>query len=432
MLKYLSQIWRSKDLRTKILFTVGALILFRLTTQISIPGANLEAIRAIFQQNTFLGIFSALTGGSAENFSIVMMGVSPYINASIIMQLLTVIIPKLEALSKEGEQGQKTINKYTRWLTVPLAFLQSYGTVLLLSSQSQVPILENIKDPYVILPVMLTITTGTLWLMWLGEIITEKGIGNGISLLIFTGIVAGMPQIVAQSLYLGQTDTQALIPFVSTVLFTIIMLVVIVLVTEAERKIPITYAGMRFQGRGEQSTLPIRLIQAGMIPIIFAVSLVSFPSLIATFMQRAKAEWVRGVGDFLSVNFAPNSTPYLVLYFIFIILFTYFYVSITFNPKQVAENIQKRGGYIPGIRPGSQTVEFLGKTSNRLNLFGGTFLAIIAVAPILLQFVLSGSRAGSVQALISGSGMIIVVGVVLELVRQINAQLVMHDYDKLV
>lgn len=432
MLKYLAQIWRSKDLRNKILFTLGALLLFRLTTQVSIPGANLEALRSIFQTNTFFGIFSALTGGSAENFSIVMMGVSPYINASIIMQLLTVIIPKLEALSKEGEQGQKTINKYTRWLTLPLAFVQSYGTILLLSSQSQTPILENVTDPKIILPVMLTITTGTLWLMWLGEIITEKGIGNGISLLIFTNIVAGMPQIVAQSLYLGQTDASTLIPFISTLLFTIILLVVIILVTEAERKIPITYAGYRFQGRGEQSNLPIRINQAGMIPIIFAVSLVSFPGLIASFMQRAKAEWMHDIGSFLSSNFSPSSWLYLVLYFLFIILFTYFYVSITFNPKQVAENIQKRGGYIPGIRPGSQTVDYLGKTSNRLNLFGGTFLAIIAVAPILLKIIMSGSTTGSVQSLISGAGMIIVVGVVLELVRQINAQLVMHDYDKLV
>lgn len=432
MFKYLAQIWRSKDLRNKILFTVGALILFRLTTQISIPGANLESLRMIFQRNSFFGIFSALTGGSAENFSIVMMGVSPYINASIIIQLLTVIIPKLEALSKEGEHGQKTLNKYTRWLSLPLAFLQSYGTILLLNSQAQNPIIDNIHDPKVILPVMLIITTGTLWLMWLGEIITEKGIGNGISLIIFTNIVAGLPQIVAQSLYLGQTDASALIPFISMLLITIILLVIIVLVTEAERKIPITYAGHRFQGRGEQSTLPIRINQAGMIPIIFAVSLVSFPSLLAQFMQRAKTEWVKDVGNFLTTAFSPQSMLYLALYFLFIVLFTYFYVSITFNPKQVAENIQKRGGYIPGIRPGSQTVEYLSKISNRLNLFGGTFLAAIAVAPILISMAFSGSTAGNVSTLISGAGMIIIVGVVLELVRQINAQMVMHDYDKLV
>lgn len=432
MFKYIAQIWRSKDLRNKIIFTISALVVFRLTSQISLPGANTDALRSIFQQNAFFGIFSALTGGSAERFSIILMGVSPYINASIIVQLLAVIIPKLEALSKEGEQGQKTLNKYTRWLTLPLALLQSYGTILLLNSQSQVPIIENLKDPSVILPIMLTITTGTLWLMWLGEIITEKGIGNGISLIIFTNIVSGIPQVVAQSLYLGQSDAQALIPFVSTILFTIILLVLIVLVTEAERKIPITYAGHRFQGRGEQSTLPIRINQAGMIPIIFAVSLVSFPSLLSRFFQQAQAAWLRAIGDFLATNFAPNSNTYLILYFMFIVVFTYFYVSITFNPKQVAENIQKRGGYIPGIRPGTQTVEYLGKISNRLNLFGGVFLALIAVAPILMRIIFSGSRTGAVTQLISGAGMIIIVGVVLELVRQINAQLVMHDYDKLV
>ncbi|MBI2453846.1 preprotein translocase subunit SecY [Candidatus Peregrinibacteria bacterium] len=432
MLKYISQIWRSKDLRNKILFTIGAIVVFRITTQISIPGANLLAIRNIFQQNAFFGIFSALTGGSAENFSVVLMGVSPYINASIIVQLLAVIIPKWEALSKEGEQGQKILNKYTRWLTLPLAFLQSYGTIVLLNANSQIPIIENLNDPKVLLPVMLTITTGTIWLMWLGEIITEKGIGNGISLLIFTNIVAGMPQIVAQGLYLGQTDTKALIPLVGNILFTIIMLVIIVIVTEAERRIPITYAGMRAQGRGEQSTLPIRINQAGMIPVIFAVSLVSFPSLLSQFMGRSGKEWVRTIGDFFAQYFNPQSMTYLVLYFLFIILFTYFYVSITFNPKQVAENIQKRGGYIPGIRPGSQTVEYLSKTSNRLNLFGGTFLAAIAVAPIILGKILSGSGTGNIQDLISGAGMIIVVGVVLDLVRQINAQLIMHDYEKLV
>lgn len=432
MFKYFSQIWRSKDLRNKILFTIGALLLFRITTQVSIPGVNLEALRSIFQQNSIFGIFSALTGGSAENFSIVLMGVSPYINASIIVQLLTVIIPKLEAISKEGEQGQKQLNKYTRWLTLPLAFLQSYGMILLLNSQAQTPLIDNIRDPKVLLPIMLTITTGTLWLMWLGEIITERGIGNGISLIIFVNIVAGMPQIVAQSLFLGQTDAQTLIPFITTLLFTVILLVVIVLVTEAERKIPVTYAGHRFQGRGEQSNLPIRINQAGMIPIIFAVSLVSFPSLLAQFFQRAKADWLKSAGEFLAYVFSPNGTLYLILYFLFIVLFTYFYVSITFNPKQVAENIQKRGGYIPGIRPGSQTVEYLGKISNRLTLFGGSFLAIIAVAPIILKIAMSGSQTGSVSSLISGAGMIIIVGVVLELVRQINAQLIMHDYDKLV
>jgi len=431
MLKFISQIWRSKDLRNKILFTIGAVVVFRISTQISIPGANMDAIRAIFQNsNGLLGMLSALTGGSAENFSIVMMGVSPYINASIIVQLLAVIIPKLEALSKEGEQGQKVLNKYTRWLSLPLAFIQSYGTILVLNSQASTPIIDNLQDPRILLPIMLTITAGTVWLMWLGEIITEKGIGNGISIIIFTNIVAGMPQIVAKSLTLGQVDSKALIPFVTNILFTIILLVIIVIITEAERKIPVTYAGHRFQGRGEQSSLPVKINQAGMVPIIFAASLITFPGLIAQFMVRAKTLWVKDLGEYIASIFSMDGAVYLIGYFLCIILFTYFYVSITFNPKQVAENIQKRGGYIPGIRPGSQTVEYLKNVSTRLCLFGGAFLALVAVAPTILSIILSGS--GSIGNLISGAGMIIVVGVVLELVRQINAQLVMHDYDKLV
>lgn len=431
MFKYLVQIWKTKDLRNRIFFTIGVLILFRLLTQITIPGANLEAIRSIFQRNTILGIFSALTGGSAENFSIVLMGLSPYINASIIIQLLTVIIPRLEALSKEGEQGYRQLNKYTRWLTIPLAFLQSYGTILLLNSQSQVPIIENVSEPSVIIPIMLTITTGTIFLMWLGEIMSEYGIGNGISLLIFTGIVSGMPQIIGQSLFLAQTERSQLISFVVGILFTIITLVIIVLVNEGQRKIPITYASHRVPGRGEQSFIPIRIAQAGMIPIIFAVSLVSFPGLLGQFFQNSSSEQLKVISSFLQVHFSPNAPLYITLYFLFIIAFTYFYVSITFNPDQVSENIQKRGGFIPGIRPGKQTAEYLGKVSNRLNLFGGVFLAVIAVAPILLG-VFGSSQASAIPSLISGAGMIIIVGVVLDLVRQINAQLIMHDYERLV
>lgn len=431
MFEYLLQIWKTKDLRNRILFTIGAIALFRILSQISIPGVNLESIRAIFQRNTLLGVFSALTGGSAENFSIVLMGLSPYINASIIIQLLTVIVPKLENLAKEGEQGHRQLNKYTRWLTLPLAFLQSYGTILLLNSQSQVPILENIREPQVILPIMLTITTGTLFLMWLGEVMTEYGIGNGISVLIFAGIIAGMPQIIGQSLFLAKAEQAQLIPFVSGILFTIISLVVIVLVNEAQRKIPITYATHRMAGRGEQSLIPMRIIQGGMIPIIFAVSLVSFPELIGQFLQNAESERLRDLSSWLTSIFSFGSPMYLILYFLFIVAFTYFYVSITFNPQQVSENIQKRGGFIPGIRPGKQTADYLSGVSNRLNLFGGVFLAIIAVAPVLFSSFVGG-QAGAIPSLISGAGMIIIVGVVLELVRQVNAQLVMHRYERLV
>ncbi len=371
-----------------------------------------------------------LTGGSAENFSIILMGLSPYINASIIIQLLTVISPRLEAISKEGEHGYKTLNRYTRWLTLPLALVQSYGMVLLLNSQTSIPIISGINKPEVILPIMLTISTGTIFMMWIGELITERGIGNGISLLIFANIIAEIPGKIGTSLAVSQGDSEKLVPLVSLAIVTIILAISVILVTEAIRKIPITYAGRRT--RGEQSMLPVRINQAGMIPIIFAVSVVSFPGVFAQmFLTNAKSPFLQQIGNFFTSQFQFNSLSYIIVYFLFIIAFTYFYVSITFNPEKISEDIQKRGGFIPGIRPGKQTAEFIKNISSRLTLFGGFFLAFIAVAPLLLQKIFKGLAVGSVPLLISGAGMIIVAGVVLELIRQINSQLVMHDYDKL-
>lgn len=432
MFKYLRQIWNSKDLRRKILFTTFIIVLFRLTTHITVPNVDRESLKAIFDQNEILGIFSLLTGGSAENFSIVLMGLSPYINASIIIQLLSVIVPKFESLSKEGEQGRKTLNKYTRWLTLPLAFLQSYGMILLLNAQSSIPIVQNTNDPRIMIPMMLTVTTGTVFLMWLGELISERGIGNGISMLIFAGIIASIPPIIGQTLKLSQGQTERLLPFVGMVLLTLILLVAVILITEGHRRIPITYSGKGMRGRGEQASLPIKINQAGMIPIIFAVSIVSFPSIFSQiFLLNAKSQWLRDIGAWINVNLQTTGMLYNMLYFLLIIGFTYFYVSITFNPNQVADNIQKRGGFIPGIRPGKQTADYLAVVSNHLNLFGGLFIAIIAVSPTLVQQTVSQTQFGGVPLLLSGAGMIIIVGVVIELFRQVNAQLVMHDYDKL-
>ncbi len=430
MTKYLLQIWNSRDLRQKILFTVFAIVVFRFLGQISIPGANLDAIKGIFTKNQLLGAFSALTGGSAENFSIILMGLSPYINASIIIQLLTVIIPSWEGLSKEGEMGQRKISKYTRWLAVPLALLQSYGTIILLNTQSQVAIVENIKDPKVIIPIMLTITTGTILLMWLGELISEKGIGNGISILIFAGIVNSIPQSLGANLLVAGQDNGKLISFVLMLLMTVILSVVVILITEGQRRIPITYAGRGVKAENsDEAALPIRVNQAGMVPIIFAFAIISFPTIISQFLQGAKTEWVRNAAQWFIAHFTTSSIAYMVIYFLLNILFTYFYVSITFNPKEVAENIQKRGGYVPGIRPGTQTAEYLGKVSNHLNLFGGIFIGLIGVIPMIYQRFFPGSI-GSLQSVLSGAGMIIVVGVVLDLIRQVNAQLIMHDYKK--
>lgn len=431
MFKQIQQIWNSKSLRNKILFSLGMIILIRLLAQISIPGADVNIIRGIFQQNQLLGTFSLLTGGSAENFSIILMGLSPYINASIIIQLLTVIVPKLESLSKEGEQGRRKINQYTRWLTIPIAFIQSYGMIAILNSQANAPIIPNLAEPTVILPIMLTITTGTVLMMWIGELITEKGIGNGISLLIFAGIMSSIPAAIGQNLALAQQSSEFMLPFVIEVLFTIILTIAIVLIGESERRIPVLYANRGVRGTGEKSNLPIKINQAGMIPIIFALSVVSMPGIIGQFMINSPNESLKGFAEFMQANFTPNSALYLATYFLLIVGFTFFYVSITFNPEQVAENIQKRGGYVPGIRPGSQTTKHLGEVSNHLNLWGGLFIALVAISPNIVGAITGAFSMGTVATIIGGAGMIIVVSVVLEVIRQINAQLVMHDYNKL-
>lgn len=426
----LKQIWHSKDLRKKILFTIGIVALYRIMTHISIPEVNKEALQYVFDRNSLLGAFSLLTGGSGENFSIVLMGLSPYINASIIIQLLTVIVPRLEEISKEGEQGRRTLNRYTRWLTLPLAFIQSYGMIALINSQAQVEIIQNIGDPMTILPIMLTVTVGTLILMWLGELISERGIGNGTSILIFAGIIAAIPPVVGPSLKLAQSEPERLLPFVAIVLLSLLFVLLVVLFTEGQRRIPITYAGQRGRGKAEQSFLPIRVNQAGMIPIIFAVSLITFPSIIGQFLLYADSEWVKSIGRLATTQLNTQSWTYTAIYFVLVIAFTFFYVSIVFKPEEVADNIQKRGGFVPGLRPGKETAEYLSKVSNHLNLFGGTMIGIVGVLPIVLQLIFTELNIGGVPTLISGAGILIIVGVVLDLVRQINAQLLTHHYER--
>ncbi len=433
-MNYLKRIFQAPDLRKKILFTIFAIALFRTAAHITVPGVDVTALTGLFEQNELLGVFSILTGGSLENFSIVLMGLTPYINASIIVQLMTVVIPRLEELSKEGEQGRNKINSYTRWLTFPLAFLQSYGMILLLNKSASaggMELIPNVGDPMVIVPIMLTISAGTIFLMWLGELMTEKGIGNGISMLIFASIVSGIPPVLGQTLGIAQFDKTKLIPFIILLVITVALTVFVVLVTEGSRQVPVNY-GSRGGARGNQSALPMRINQAGMIPIIFAVSLVTFPTIIAQFLQSSANPTVKAVSTFIlnNLNGASPGLLYILLYLFLIIAFTYFYVSITFDPVKIAENIQKRGGFVPGIRPGRETAEYLAGISSRLNLWGGLFLGFVAVLPIVLTKFFTTQSFGSVPLLISGAGLIIVVGVILELIRQINAQLIMHDYDK--
>ena len=427
MFTYLHQLWHTKDLRKRILVTVGILVVYRVLAHTPIPGTDPAALKQFLESKAnggLLGVFASLTGGAVDNFSVALLGLSPYINASIIIQLCTVIFPKLEAISKEGQQGQQQLNRYTRWLSFPLCFIQSYGFLILLG-RGGIHLID-LTFPNVLLP-MLFVTAGSIFVMWLGEMITENGIGNGISMIIFTGIVANIPSRVS-AMYLAGNSGSSSGAFILFAILALAMLIAVVLFTDAHRLIPITYANQG-AGRGVQGGIPIRLNQAGMVPILFAISLVTLPAILAQFLQTAPR--FQGVVTFITTYFnAQNpSYAYIIAYFLLVLVFTYFYVSVTFKPADLAESIQKRGGFVPGMRPGKQTADLLAKTSNHLNLWGGSFLGIIAIIPILFS---KYSSLGSQNLIVSGSGLIIMVGVVMELLRQVNAQMLAHDYDKLV
>jgi len=424
VLNTLQHIFRTKTLRDKILFTIFVLILFRILAHVTIPGADVSGIKSLIEQQgqSTLGVFSLLTGGAMENFSVVLMGLTPYINAAIIMQLLGVIVPSLENLKKEGDAGQQKINQYTRRLTVPLAFAQSYGMMVLINRFSPTPIVDT-TDFTIMLPMMLTVTAGTMLLVWLGELISEKGIGNGISLLIFAGIVSVVPNQIA-----GTIQSASLPILLLLIAATVALTIFVVYVVEADRKVPVVYASKK-SAQQQRSFLPLKINQAGMIPIIFAISMISFPSIMAQIAQGN--ENLAGVTNWISANLNPASPTliYNVIYFLLIYGFTFFYVSIVFDPKKMAENIQKRSGFIPGYRPGTETENLLEGIMNRLCFWGALFLASVAILPLAFQQALGGGS--SVALFVSGAGIIIVVSVVLDLIRRINAHLVMHDYDKL-
>lgn len=417
------QIWKVKDLRNKLLFVIGLLVIFRLVAHIPIPGVNIANLRSFLAGNQILGLLNIFSGGTLQNFSIVMLGVGPYITASIILQLLTMIVPSLEELSKEGEQGQQKINLYTRWLTVPLALLQSYGMIRLLTSQSAQPILTNLT-PFRTFMIMVTITAGTMFLMWLGELISEKKVGNGISLLIFAGIVSALPGAL-RTAYINYTpaDLYTYVLFAAAATLTVVG---VVFINEGQRNIPITYAkqvrGNRMYG-GTNTHLPLRVNMAGVIPIIFAVSLILFPPMIAQFFITAKAAWMVSLATG-TIRLFQNQWFYNISYFVLVFGFTYFYTAIVFQPQKMAENLQKQGGFIPGIRPGKETEGYLGATMNRLNLTGALFLGAIAVLPLLGQGAL-----GNQSLRIGGTSLLIVVAVAIETAKQIEAQLMMHEYD---
>ncbi len=421
MVEKIIQIWKAKDLRNKILFVLGMLIIFRLASHIPVPGINSEALRQLFSSNQVLGLLNIFSGGSMENFSLVMMGVGPYITASIIFQLLGMIVPKLEEMQKE-EQGRQKINMWTRWLTVPMGVLQAFGMITLLR-RSSAGIIGDVSFLN-LLSMIITITAGTIFLMWIGELITEKKVGNGISLIIFAGIVASLPQSIYQVMI--SYDPSKLFMIIGFLVIAIITVVGVVVITEAQRNIPVQYAkqvrGNRMYG-GTTTHLPLRVNMAGVIPIIFAISVILFPSMIAQFFVHARTAFIANAAEW-TIEIFNNQLVYGVLYFLLVFAFTYFYTEVIFHPDQIAENLQKQGGFIPGIRPGRHTSEYLANTTHKIILVGALFLGVIAILPLILRYF-----TGIQSLAIGGTSLLIVVSVVIETMKQIEAQLTMREYE---
>ncbi|PZM82341.1 preprotein translocase subunit SecY [Candidatus Gracilibacteria bacterium] len=421
MIKSLKSVFANKSIRKKIIATLLLVLVYKILAVIPVYGVNTEGLKSIIDANKGLSFFSALMGGGLANFSIILMGLSPYINAMIIIQLLGVIVPKIGDLQKEGESGQRKITKMTRWLTLPLAFVQSYGMIVLLNSLSAGSTLVDLSDTQTVLMSMIIITAGTIFLVWLGEVMTEVGIGNGISIIITAGVLAGVPSVVSSHITAGTYPL-----FVGLLIATLFVIYVIIKFTEGNRRIPVIYTRT---GREEKSYFPIRINQAGMVPIIFAVSLITFPSIIGQIMSRSTSDKASEIGRFLveHFNMTNPSWIFIIIYFLLVVGFSFFYVSVTFNTENVAESIQKRGGYIPGIRPGKETANYLSKVSAHLNLFGGGFLALIAVLPYIMSKLMAQPN---IDFIISASGLIIIVSVILDIVRKVDSEMKMYDYSK--
>ncbi len=417
------QIWKVKELRNSVIFVLAMLVVFRLAAHIPIPGVDTTALKIFFENNPVLSFVNVFAGGGMENFSIIMMGIAPYITSSIIFQLLGMIVPKIEEMQKE-EAGRQKINMWTRYATVPLAAMQAFGMISLLRQSKAISI--SASSGFDLLAMIVTITAGTIFLMWIGELISEKKIGNGISLLIFAGIVAGLPQSISQAmLTLDQTQITTLIAFVIVALVTVVGVVII---NEGQRNIPVQYArqirGNRAYG-GTNSHLPLRVNMAGVIPIIFAISVVMFPPMIAQYFQHAKTAWIANFSQWI-IQVFNDQLIYAILYFILVFAFTYFYTEVIFHPERISENLQKQGGFIPGIRPGKHTSDYLSGTAYKIILIGALFLSIIAVLPLAVK-----AFTGIQSLAIGGTSILIVVSVVIEMVKQIQAQLTMREYDGL-
>lgn len=416
----ISLIFTEPAIRNRILFVLGALVIFRLLAAIPIPGVDQGVLERFFTDNQFFGLLNIFSGGGLANLSIVMLGVGPFITASIIMQLMTVMSPKLKSMyTEEGEAGRAKFTQYSRLLTLPLAILQGFGFLSLLQSQG---VLVGL-DTFAFVVNVVLVVAGSILLMWIGELVTEYGIGNGVSIIIFAGIVATLPTTLQQLLF--NYDPAQLPLYVGFVLVALFIIYAVVFMTEADRPVPITYAKQSRGGvtyGGSSSYLPLRLNQAGVIPIIFALSILLFPQMLLNILSAFDISWVPGATETVNQLMA-NQLLYGGVYFLLVFLFTFFYTAVTFDPDAIAKNLQRNGAYIPGIRPGDHTAEYLGNLITRLTLVGAGFLGLVAILPIGMQ-----AATGVAALAIGGTAVLIVVSVVLDLIRRLDAQLSLREY----
>ena len=421
-LQKLSLLFKDPQLRKKVIVTLLIILAFRIFAYLPVPAIDLERLRDIFASSQFLSLLDIFSGGTLVNFSVMALGLGPYINASIIIQLLTIVIPQLEALTKEGEYGRFKINQYTRFLTIPLTLIQAVGIYVLLRNQNIIGTLS----PLEFFSFVVTLLAGTFIIVWMGELISEFGLGNGISLLIFAGIVGRIPVILGRTL--STLNQEMVFNILAFIVIAVFVIAAVVFINEAVRRIPVYYA-RRIKGNrmyhAANNYLPLKLNQAGVIPIIFAISFVLFPQIIGNFLRYLPNSTFANIGAFLAEAFNPTGFVYNTLYFLLVVAFTFFYTIVVFNPQKIADEIQKNGGFIPGIRPGSATKDYLQKLVYRITIFGAIFLGAIAILPALVSLM-----TGISGLVIGGTGILIVVSVVLETFKAIDAQLVMKNYDK--
>lgn len=420
LFRKLKLIFTEPAIRNRVLFVLAALVVFRLLAAVPIPGVDQSVLQNFFADNQFLGLLNIFSGGGLANLSIVMLGVGPFITASIIMQLLTVMSPAMKSLyTEEGEAGRAKFTQYSRMLCLPLAVLQGFGFLTLLKSQG---VLAGLSSFEFAVNVVLVVA-GSILLMWIGELVTEYGVGNGVSIIIFSGIVAGLPATASQLLF--SFDAAQLPLYIGSAFLALGIIYVVVVMTEAERPVPITYAKQSRGGStygGSSSYLPMRLNQAGVIPIIFALSIMLFPQMILNILSAFNLSWVPKATEVVN-GFIANTVLYGAVYFVLVFLFTFFYTAVTFDPDAISKNLQRNGAFIPGIRPGAHTSEYLGNLITRLTLVGATFLALVAVLPIGMQLI-----TGVAALAIGGTAILIVVSVVLDLIRRLDAQVSMRSY----